>query len=290
MARGAQMVENYRITARFDGSADDNLKAAGFSRSMITRLRKELGLIRVVSDTCPSGQAVFATAKVRKGDILKISLPVSPVAYPASNISPEFAYIDDDIAVVVKPSGIATVPIKSHYKDSYASVLASAWGEFVYRPVGRLDKDTSGLLIVARSSLAASRMHDMQNNGAIGKQYTALVQGIIPESGEIDAPLALSQDGHHREVSENGKPAKTLFRRIGIINENSLAEFTLLSGRTHQIRVHSAYIGHPVCGDALYNPRAKEFPRLMLHCSRLCFAHPFTGDNVTVESPFPPTY
>lgn len=284
------MVEKYRITAYFDGSADDNLKAAGFSRSMITRLRKELGLIRVVSDTCPSGQSVFATAKVRKGDILEISLPVCPVLYPASDLSPDFAYIDDDIAVVVKPSGIATVPIKSHYKDSYASVLASAWGEFVYRPVGRLDKDTSGLLIVARSALAASRMHDMQKNGDIDKQYTALVQGIIPESGEIDAPLALSQDGHRREVSENGKSSKTLFRRLAVKDGNSLAEFTLLSGRTHQIRVHSAYIGHPVCGDTLYNPRAKEFSRLMLHCSRLAFPHPFTGNKIVVENPFLPTY
>ena len=120
MARGAQMVENYRITARFDGSADDNLKAAGFSRSMITRLRKELGLIRVVSDTCPSGQAVFATAKVRKGDILKISLPVSPVAYPASDISPEFAYftislISDES---VLPSSLSFFTTESTRRDA----------------------------------------------------------------------------------------------------------------------------------------------------------------------------
>lgn len=283
------MVERYTVTATFDGAAADVLRAHGFSRTMITALRKQEGLIKVVrGGQTGDGQAVFATAHINKGDLLILTLPVNPVLYPLSDVMPVFRYIDDDIAVIDKPSGIATVPIRSHFKDSLAGVLANVWGEFVYRPVGRLDKDTSGLLIVARNALAACRMHEIQIAGKIGKTYTALVSGVIPESGEIDAPIALSGDGLHREVSDDGKTAKTLYRRIAVCGNNSLAEFTLLTGRTHQIRVHSAYIGHPICGDALYNPEINSAKRLMLHCSKLVFPHPSSGETVAVTSEFSP--
>lgn len=278
------MVENYTVRAGFDGAICDVLRAAGFSNTMITQLRKEEGLIRVV-DGQNGEKSVFATAKVRKGDTIKISLPVFPVLYPKSDQRPVFAYADDDIAIVVKPSGIATVPVKSHYKDSLASVLGSEWGEFVYRPVSRLDKDTSGLIAVARNALSACRMHELQLSGGIEKKYTALVKGFIPESGKIDAPIALSADGVRREISERGKPAVTLFRRLYTVGENSVAEFTLLTGRTHQIRVHSAYTGHPIVGDSLYGSGDRA-ERLMLHCSFLAFPHPTTGENVVAEDPF----
>lgn len=281
------MVEKYTVSAPFDGSAADVLRALGFSRTIITALRKQEGLIKVVRNgETGDGNAVFATARVNKGDTLLLALPVTPVLYPSSDVMPDFRYLDDDIAVIDKPSGIATVPVRSHYKDSLAGALANVWGEFVYRPVGRLDKDTSGLLIVARNALSACRMHEIQLAGKIEKTYTALVSGIIPESGEIDVPIALSDDGLHREASENGKPAKTLYRRLAICGRNSLAEFRLLTGRTHQIRVHSAYIGHPILGDSLYNPEPKEAERLMLHCSKLVFPHPSGGKTVTVTDDF----
>ncbi len=278
------MVENYTVTADFDGTVESVLRAAGFSGTMITQLRKEEGLIRLVTES-DGGKAVFATAKVRKGEKLYVSLPVLPTLYPASDLRPEFAYLDEDVAVVVKPSGVATVPVKSHFKDSLAGVLGSVWGEFVYRPVGRLDKDTSGLIAIARNALASCRMHKLQLSGGIEKKYTALVRGMIPESGEICAPIALSADGVHREVSESGKPALTLFRRLAVENANSVAEFTLMTGRTHQIRVHSAYIGHPIVGDKLYGD-GEGAPRLMLHCSHLAFPHPTTGEIVIADNPF----
>ena len=286
MARGIEMVENYSVVAKFDGTADDVLRAAGFSRTMVTGLRKEAGLIRVISEKDGAEKTVFATAKVYKGDKINVSLPVFPVLYPESDLKPEFRYIDEDIAVVVKPSGVATVPVKSHYKDSLASILGAEWGEFVYRPVGRLDKDTSGLIAVARNALSACRMHELQLSGGIEKRYAALVSGLMPESGEIDAPIALSSDCIRREAAKDGKPAKTLFRRIGTINGDSLVEFTLLTGRTHQIRVHTAYIGHPIVGDKLYGDRTDGATRLMLHCSRLAFPHPTTGRTVEAEDPF----
>lgn len=279
------MVESYTVTAAFDGAVCDVLRAAGFSNTMITGLRKQEGLIRVLNENgCE--KAVFATARVRKGDIVNLSLPVQPVLYPKSDFRPVFAYLDEDIAVVVKPSGVATVPIRSHYGDSLASVLGTEWGEFVYRPVGRLDKDTSGLIAVARNALTACRMHELQLSGGIEKKYTALVKGVIPESGKIDAPIALSSDGVHREVAENGRPAVTLFRRLYTVGDNSVAEFTLLTGRTHQIRVHSSYTGHPIIGDLLYGSGDDGAKRLMLHCSRLSFPHPTTGKPVTAENAF----
>lgn len=277
------MVERYSVVATFDGSAADVLRAAGFSRTMTTQLRKQEGLIRVLSEE--GERTIYAIDKVKKGEKLALTLPVFPVTYPPADRPPVFAYEDGDIAVVVKPSGVATVPLRSHFKDSLASMLAVAWGDFVYRPVGRLDKDTSGLIAIAKNALAASRMHELQLAGRIDKTYTALAEGLFPESGEIDAPIALAADGVHREVSENGKPAKTLYRRIGTTDGFSVVEFTLLTGRTHQIRVHSAYIGHPLAGDPLYNAGSRAH-RLMLHCSRLVFPHPTTGKTVDVTSSF----
>ena len=286
MARGTRTVEKYQVTAAFDGSAADVLRAAGFSRTFVTELRKEEGLIRLIKKNGGS-KIIYAVDRVEKGDTLALTLPISPVAYPPAEVPPTFAYEDNDIAVVIKPQGVAAVPLRSHFKDSLAGMLACVWGEFVYRPVGRLDKDTSGLMIVAKNAFSASRMHAIQLEGGIDKTYTALTEGVIPESGEIDAPIALSADGIHREVSENGKPAKTLFRRLAVKDGMSVAQFTLLTGRTHQIRVHSAYIGHPLAGDELYNA-GSGFKRLMLHCSSLSFPHPTTGTRLTVTSPFDP--
>lgn len=283
MAGRSEMVEEYVVTATLDATVDSNLRAAGFSGSMITPLRKELGRI-LLKRADGAEKAVFATTKASVGDVIRVFLPVSPVLYPSSDLKPVFVYEDKDIAVVDKPHGIASVPVKSHFKDSLASILGSVWGEFVYRPVGRLDKDTSGLIIVARNTLCANRLHQMQLYGKIEKFYTALVEGIMPESGEIDAPIALSSDGIRREVSSSGKSAKTLFTRIGISDHRSLVRFRLLTGRTHQIRVHSAYIGHPLAGDSLYNPAAYCEERLMLHCSRLSFPHPVTGKLIDCES------
>lgn len=287
------MVEKYLIPVLGDGTADGALRAAGFSRTAITQMRKELGLIVLLPHgDRESARAVFATARVSAGDVLDVTLPVNPVLYPPSDLKPVFAYIDEDIAVVVKPSGVATVPLRSHYKDSLASVLGSQWGEFVYRPAGRLDKDTSGLIAVARNALAANLLHELQLSGGIDKRYTALVDGLIPESGLIDAPIALAADGVHREVAEGGKPAKTAYTRLSVYKDGdcarSLVQFRLFTGRTHQIRVHSAYIGHPIVGDKLYNPDPDGAPRLMLHCSRLEFPHPITGKTVVCESPFDP--
>ena len=265
MARGTRAVEKYQVKAAFDGSAADVLRAAGFSRTFVTELRKEEGLIRLIRSDGGS-KVIYAVDRVQKGDTLALTLPISPVAYPSADAPPVFAYEDDDIAVVVKPCGIAAVPLRSHFKDSLASMLACVWGEFVYRPVGRLDKDTSGLMIIAKNALAASRMHALQLEGGIDKIYTALAEGVLPE---------------------NGKPAKTLFRRLTVKDGRSVAQFTLLTGRTHQIRVHSAYIGHPLAGDELYNA-GSGFDRLMLHCSSLSFPHPATGNRMTVVSPFDP--
>lgn len=281
------MVENYTVTALFDGTADDVMKAAGFSRTMITELRKQPGLIRVMRKGSHEKTAIFATARIERGDVLFLTLPVNPVRYPVSGLVPEFAFIDEDVAVAVKPHGVATVPLRSHYKDSFASVLANEFGEYVYRPIGRLDKDTSGLIAIARNALAANRLHESQLAGRIDKRYTALVEGIVPENGRIDAPIALASDGVHREVSDAGKPASTLFERLSTDGKRSLVRFTLLSGRTHQIRVHSAYIGHPLIGDALYNANADPSDRLMLHCSRLSFPHPTQDTTVTCESVAP---
>lgn len=263
------MVENYRFCAPFDGSVESNLREIGFSGSIITQLRKSKGLVKTDDN---SQTALIMPDKIKKDTPLAITLPVEPSSYPRAQTMPDFVYEDEYLAVVNKPPFVATIPVKSHYKDSLASVLANAWGDFVYRPVGRLDKDTSGLIVIAQTALSACIL----TRSDITKQYLALVEGKLEGSGEIDAPIGLSCDGIHREVSESGKPARTLYESVAFDGNNSLVRFTLLTGRTHQIRVHSAYIGHPLCGDKLYNPCPQGFDRHMLHCARLVFAHPLT--------------
>lgn len=272
------MTERYTFVAPIDDTLENNLKALGFSVSIITRLRKQLGLVCVLccGKSCPK----IMPDTVAKGSVIEINLPVEVTAYPPSDLLPDFVYQDEYLAVVNKPANMVTVPVRSHYEDSLASVLQNAWGPFVYRPVSRLDKDTSGLLIVAKSALCASFLASSQ----ISKTYTAVVEGVLEGEGIIEQPIALSDDGMHRYVCSQGKYAKTHYKSLQNNDKFSLVEFKLFTGRTHQIRVHSAYIGHPLVGDALYNPCPGNYSRHFLHCSRLEFEHPFSHRKISLSS------
>lgn len=265
-------------------TADAILKREGVSSGVRKQLRKTLGTVCAVAAD-GSVRPIRMVDCLQRGELLQIRLrDESPSSVPAYPHPIPIVYEDDDLAVIDKPAGIAVIPVHGHYGRSLANALAAIWGErFVYRPVNRLDRDTSGLMIVAKHRLA----HAALSQGDIKKKYLALCEGLLPEEGVVDAPIALlCEDGMKRCVREDGKPARTLYRRLDYCAGGySKAEVTLCTGRTHQIRVHMAYIGHPLCCDALYHPHCEPIvlpdqttlARQALHSSYLQFVHPVTG-------------
>lgn len=265
------------FTAKITASVEENLRLEGFSSVIITGLRKELGLIKR-----ENGENIRTIDKLVVGEKYVITLideikrDIPPYDFPI-----DIVYEDDDVAVINKPYSLAVLSTNLHYAKSLENVLKTKWGNFVYRPVTRLDKDTSGLMIVAKNSLS----HSLLATQNVTKKYVALVEGKMDGEGTINAPIYKPESGSmKRIVDERGKQAITLYKSLKVYDEYSLVEFTLKTGRTHQIRVHSAYIGHPLCCDFLYNPNPKEIItpngktliRQALHSKYLNFTHPIT--------------
>lgn len=265
------------FTAKITASVEENLRLEGFSSVIITGLRKELGLIKR-----ENGENIRTIDKLVVGEKYVITLideikrDIPPYDFPI-----DIVYEDDDVAVINKPYSLAVLSTNLHYAKSLENVLKTKWGNFVYRPVTRLDKDTSGLMIVAKNSLS----HSLLATQNVTKKYVALVEGKMDDEGTINTPIYKPETGSmKRIVDKRGKQAITLYKSLEVYDEYSLVEFTLKTGRTHQIRVHSAYIGHPLCCDFLYNPNPKEIitpngktlTRQALHSKYLKFTHPIT--------------
>lgn len=201
--------------------------------------------------------------------------------------TPEFAqqpakvlFADKYLYVADKPCGLPTHPDRAHISDTFGNRLATAFGQgFCLRIITRLDKTTSGLVLGALDEITAQKLNEMQRNHAIQKTYLTRVQGRPDEpSGRIDLPLLRDDKRNKTVVDANGKPAETLWEVV----EDGLLKVTPLTGRTHQIRAHLAAIGHPIAGDKLYGGMPAN--RVMLHCFRLQFTHPVTGESIDVCS------
>jgi len=204
------------------------------------------------------------------------------------------AYEDEHLLVVDKAAGVVVHPAKGHREDTLSQLLAhSARGGDPDRAgiVHRLDRDTSGLLVVARSELAHQKLQRALQQREIEREYLALVIGRPPaRSGTIEAPIG--RDPHVRTRMAVGgshpREARTHFELERALPEHSLLKLKLETGRTHQIRVHLQAIGHPVAGDPEYGGRgALGLQRQFLHAARLAFAHPVTGAPIDVSSPLP---
>lgn len=199
---------------------------------------------------------------------------------------------DEDIIVINKPAGIATHPSHGHFTDTLANGLmyyfAQKNEEHVFRAVNRLDKDTSGLMCAAKNSYAHSRLCTELHN-SFERRYTAILEGQLEHPLTIDAPIARCEEGIiKRCVSEEGKRAVTHCTPLKIYNEYTLAELSLETGRTHQIRVHMSHAGFPLLGDWLYGHEDKAlFPRTALHSSHMEFTHPVTGTALKFDAPLP---
>ncbi len=266
------------------------LRARGCSHHVLVHLKQtERGILL-------GGSRAYTSQKLNAGDELTIQITEDQ---PSAGILPvrlplDIVYEDEDLLVVNKPSGMPVHPSVHNYENTLANALMYYFTArnipFVFRCINRLDRDTSGLLIIARHGLSGAVLSEMSAARQIHREYLAVVEGILPESGTIDAPIArLEGSALMRCVDrERGQRAVTHFRRLAVCPPLSLASITLETGRTHQIRVHMSHIGHPLAGDFLYNPgSAAPISRQALHSHRLEFAHPVTGEPLSFTCEMP---
>lgn len=238
-----------------------------------------------------NGQVKKAKYTVQEGDRITFDIPKEEVLdYQAENIPLDIIYQDDDVAVVNKPQGMVVHPSAGHSSGTLVNALMYHIKDLssingVVRPgiVHRIDKDTSGLLMVAKNDRAHQVLAEELKDKKSLRKYLAIVHGNLPnDRGVIEAPIGRSdKDRKKQAVTAKGKPAITRFHVLERFGDYTLVELSLETGRTHQIRVHMAYIGHPLAGDPVYGPRKTLGGKgQFLHAQTLGFTHPSNGENL----------
>lgn len=265
------------VRSENDGeSLESFLRKNGFSRRLIIKLKSSGGITR-------GGEIIRTVDKVRVNDEIRVRIEDSGATLPNPDVKAKIAFENEDIVVFDKPPNLAVHPSIVHYGDTLGNLFAALYPESTFRPIHRLDKDTSGLCACAKNQLAACALR-----GTIHKTYFAVVSGEITQSGEIDAPIGRAEDSIiKRMVRPDGQSALTLYKPLLQANGRTLLEITLKTGRTHQIRVHFSYIGHPLCGDDFYGGDRSEIKRQALHCGKMKLKLPVSEENITIESPLP---
>lgn len=281
----------YRIPEEFENSTLLSfLKAECYSSPIITHLKRtENGLLL-------NGNWARVRDILHENDILTVTLLETA---SSDNIVPtllplDIVYEDDDLMVINKPADMPIHPSQNNYENTLANAVAYYFAQqnipFVYRCINRLDRDTTGLLILAKHIYSASLLSNMVKNRLIHREYIAIADGDVNDEGIIDAPIARAKDSTiEREVNfDTGDFARTHYKCLKRENGYSLVSLKLETGRTHQIRVHMKYIGHALLGDFLYNPDYRFINRQALHSYRLTFTHPITKEVLTFTAPLPP--
>ena len=249
----------------------------GVSRRLLTKLKRQKdGITR-------DGVLVRSIDMVERGDVIVLNMEDDSFLEPNGSLDVPIAFENESLVVFNKPSGMPVHPSIRHQGDTLGNYFAYLYPELTFRSVNRLDRDTSGLCIIAKDAHAAKLLQ-----GCCKKVYYAAVHGEIPEGGTIDAPIARERESIIlRCVRDDGQRAVTHFKRLKTNGKYSLAEIDLETGRTHQIRVHFAHIGAPLAGDDLYGGLRDDISRQALHCGKLTFSDPMTGEPITVSSELP---
>lgn len=269
--------------------SDQNI---GLTRSSVQKLIDD-------SNVFVNNKAVSKNYKLRLNDIVEIHIP-EPVSLDvkAQNLPLEFMYQDDDLAVVNKPKGMVVHPAAGNYENTMVNALLyHCQGQLsaingVIRPgiVHRIDKNTSGLLIVAKNDFAHVHLAKQIKEHSFSREYQAILCGRPKdEKGTINAPIGRDKINRKKMcvTQSNSKQAITHYEVLELFEKNSLVKFNLETGRTHQIRVHSAYIGHPVYGDDVYGKAVKGVEGQCLHAKKIGFIHPRTNKYMEFDSQLP---
>lgn len=286
-----ERILTYHITEQdASQSIEQYLKTRGYSSQCIKELKKMQESILI------DGRWEYVRYILQPGDTLTVHVQETDVSekIPSVEMALDIVYEDEDIMVINKPADMPIHPSLNNYYNSLANGLAWYFEKqnkpFIFRCVNRLDRDTSGLTIIAKHMLSSGILSSMVAERSIHREYQAIVRGkVIPEAGTIDAPIARVADSIiERTVDyEKGDRAVTHYETIAYKNGHSLLSIHLETGRTHQIRVHMKHIGFPLIGDHLYNPDMEHMTRQALHSYRLQFTHPITGEAMDFVAPLP---
>lgn len=284
----------HRITADSSGQRLDAYisEKLDISRSSAQNICENGGVI-----CC--GAVLKKNYKVKEGDLFEVDVPeVRETETVAQYIPLDIRYEDDHLIVINKPRGMVVHPAAGHFDGTLVNALLAHCGDSLsgiggeMRPgiVHRIDKDTSGLLIVAKNDKAHIALSSQLADRSLSRTYDAIVYGRIEESGTVNAPIGRSpKDRKKMAVTPDGRQAVTHYEPVAYFNGFSHIRCKLETGRTHQIRVHMASIGHAVAGDPLYGPKNDKTKLLgqCLHASKLRFVHPVTLENVEVQCELP---
>ncbi len=285
-----QRIIEYFISENTDAvTILDFLKREGFSRHILSSMKN------VPNTIILNGVRGFGRSVLKPGDHLMVTVPETESGKNIIRTEMDLSilYEDEDILVINKPAGMPVHPSAGNYENTLANGIAWYFAEkgedFVYRCINRLDRDTTGALILAKNPLSAAILSVQMKKRQIRRTYLALVDGVPDVSGTIDAPIARMEGSViNREVNFlTGETAVTHYERLATGTRYSLMELHLETGRTHQIRVHMKYIGHPLPGDYLYNQDYSRIQRQPLHSFQLEFIHPVTKKPILFTAPVP---
>ena len=279
---------SFPIDKAWDGSTVKHFLRAKLhmAEGMIARVKlRETGLVR-------NGERVFTNAVLHAGDVLCVEIgdanarnAAPPMAVPLS-----FVYEDEDLAVLNKRPDMAVHGSTGGQGCTVANALAALWGsETAFHPVSRLDRGTSGLMVIAKSAYVHDLLRRTLHTDAFRREYLALARGVFPEnSGTIDSPIGRDAAAPtKRAVCQAGQPSRTEYAVLEQFSDGALLRVRPLTGRTHQIRVHMASIGHPLFGDVLYGAAEEMLDRPALHSAFLSLRHPVTGEMLELAAPLP---
>ncbi len=264
-------------------------REVGISAGLLRRMKQMEGSI------LKNGVPAFVTVPVKGGDVLKLVLEEES---GSDGVLPTEGKLDiyfenEDVLVVSKPGDMSVHPSHGHFTTSLANVVVYHYNqlghEFVFRPVNRLDRGTSGLMAIAKNAYAHAFFTDMMKAGRFTREYLAVCEGVPKCTCDtIDAPIARCEGSTiERKVSSDGKRAVTHYEVLEVHAGRSLVKLKLETGRTHQIRVHMAHIGCPLVGDFLYGAEERDFNRVALHSHTLKTPLPFCKDSIELVSEMP---
>ena len=273
----------YTVSAAYDGDTVQNFlrRECGLSWRMVVRLKHaENGIV-------VDGEHARSIDRVKAGQTVTLTMPTEQVKIEGAKMPLDVVFEDEYLLVVNKPPYLAVHPSAGKPEPTLANAVVAHYEQngtpHSFRPVNRLDRNTSGLLLAGKNPHVVYALA-----GSVKKEYRAIVLGRMTENGTVDAPIRVKEGCTiTREVGEGGKPSVTHYEVLAHDEELSYLRVWLETGRTHQIRVHLSSLGFPLAGDTMYGTDETVMPRHALHCGKMEFVHPVTGETVTITAPLP---